>query len=303
MKIKARGKLLLTSEYLVLLGAKALALPTKLGQEFQVFPLRFSVISWKSYDEKDNLWINETFLYDEIFSFEAKELENNPKNRLLQILKEAHFLNPNILTKNRGYFVESFLQFPKNWGLGTSSTLIYFVAQWFEINPYKLLEKTFGGSGYDVACAGAIQPIFYTKKDIPIIEKVDFYPNFHSQLYFLHLNKKKNSREAIEKFKEKIPTISQEILTTFDRLTDEIAQAKTLEDFCRLIDLHEKKMSLLLGILPVKEQLFSDFQGSIKSLGGWGGDFVLVATTTCPRSYFSAKGYDTLLCYKDFFEE
>ena len=35
-------------------------------------------------------------------------------------------------------------------------------------------------------------------------------------------------------------------------------------------------MSELLDTKTIKELLFPDFSGTIKSLGAWGGDFVLV---------------------------
>lgn len=302
MKIKANGKLLLTAEYMVLLGAKALALPTKVGQVFQVFPLRSAGISWKSYDEKGAVWINEQLSYEEIYSFSEEVLENSPKTRLLQVLHEAHKLNSTILTQGKGYLVESTLEFPKKWGLGTSSTLLYFIAKWFEIDAYQLLEKTFGGSGYDIACAGVSHPIFYTKNTPPKIEKVEFKPHFQENLYFLYLNQKKNSREAIESFKVKTSNVFSETIEEFSQITEKIAKASTFEQFCELINLHENKLSQLLEIPTIKQELFSDFQGSIKSLGGWGGDFVLVASKTCPKAYFSAKGYDTLLRFEEMFD-
>ncbi len=45
----SNGKLLLTGEYLVLDGAKALALPTKMGQNLQVVTHDKPTISWKSF--------------------------------------------------------------------------------------------------------------------------------------------------------------------------------------------------------------------------------------------------------------
>jgi len=43
--------------------------------------------------------------------------------------------------------------------------------------------------------------------------------------------------------------------------------------------------------------LFSDFSGSIKSLGAWGGDFVLVAHSENPTAYFKEKGYEVIFSY------
>jgi hypothetical protein len=51
------------------------------------------------------------------------------------------------------------LTFPRQWGLGTS-TLIN-IAQWTQINAFTLLKSSFGGSGYDIACAQNDEPIIY----------------------------------------------------------------------------------------------------------------------------------------------
>ena len=55
-----------------------------------------------------------------------KQVQNdNPiSDRLLQILKTVKKINPKFLDKNHGYEINTQLEFPKNWGLGTSSTLI-----------------------------------------------------------------------------------------------------------------------------------------------------------------------------------
>jgi hypothetical protein len=65
------------------------------------------------------------------------------------------------------------------------------------------------------------------------------------------------------------------------------------------LEKHEIIMSHVLEIETVKESLFPDFNGVIKSLGAWGGDFVLVISEENPSSYFKAKGYETLIPYQD----
>ena len=44
----------------------------------------------------------------------------------------------------------------------TSSTLIANLAKWSNVDPYILLSETFGGSGYDIACASAKKALFIT---------------------------------------------------------------------------------------------------------------------------------------------
>ena len=37
----------------------------------------------------------------------------------------------------------------------------------------------------------------------------------------------------------------------------------------------------------------------LKSLGAWGGDFILAASETDPTPYFKSKGFDTVIPYDD----
>ena len=47
--------------------------------------------------------------------------------------------------------------------------------------------------------------------------------------------------------------------------------------------------------------MFKDFEGEVKSLGAWGGDFVMACTENDAEyvsRYFKNKGLDTVLTYK-----
>ncbi len=58
-------------------------------------------------------------------------------------------------------------------------------------------------------------------------------------------------------------------------------------------------MSKTLETPTIKEKLFNDFKGVIKSLGAWGGDFILVCGDDSSKEYFKNKGYHTLLNFDD----
>ena len=58
-------------------------------------------------------------------------------------------------------------------------------------------------------------------------------------------------------------------------------------------------MSNILELQTIKESLFPDFDGVIKSLGAWGGDFVLVIARENPTDYFKEKGFETIVSYQD----
>ncbi len=72
-----------------------------------------------------------------------------------------------------------------------------------------------------------------------------------------------------------------------------------MQEFETLLNLHEQILSSALNVTTIKEQLFPDYKGSIKSLGGWGGDFVLVTARENTLDYFKTKGYKTILSYSD----
>ena len=52
--------------------------------------------------------------------------------------------------------------------------------------------------------------------------------------------------------------------------------AETLQEFEAVIQEHESLISTLLGVPPIKNILFSDLPGEVKSLGAWGGDFCML---------------------------
>jgi mevalonate kinase len=298
-KFYSNGKLLLTGEYLVLDGAKAFALPTKMGQYLLVTQTNeANTIHWKSCDFDQSVWFEATLSTLNITAQPFNGEEGEVIKVLTKILFEAHQLNPAILP-DKGFSVETQLTFPRFWGLGTSSTLINNVAQWFEINAFELLKNSFGGSGYDIANAQNNGPITYQIiNGNPIVERIDFRPTYAEHIYFLYLNQKQNSKTAIAMYYSKSNDI-QECRRKINAISQEIADGVDRERFEFLLNRHENLMSGVLEMATAKERYFSDFEGTIKSLGAWGGDFVMVVSTSNPKDYFESKGFSTLLHYHE----
>jgi mevalonate kinase len=295
----SNGKLLITGEYLILDGAKGLALPTKMGQNLILEDTNSGAIQWKSYDADGSLWIEDHITFQEI-----KEPNNTSaesvKATLIKILQVADNMNPNVLSHSEGFTITTQLSFPRNWGLGTSSTLINNIAQWFQIDAFELLHQSFGGSGYDIACAQNNTPITYTLVNgDPIIEKVIFEPEFTQNLYFVYLNQKRNSKSAIADYHTNKTSQLSNYIATINELTKDIIEAKDLDLFTQSLNQHETVLSEILKTETVKNTLFSDFDGTVKSLGAWGGDFVLVISKENPKPYFFAKGYETVIPYEE----
>ena len=295
----SNGKLLITGEYLVLDGAKAFALPTKFGQNLIIEKGNNQEIHWESYDVDHSIWFKEILTFSEITNPLDTETES-VKNTLLAILHEAYLLNPKFINESEGYLITTELGFPKNWGLGTSSTLINNIAQWLQIDAFVLLKNSFGGSGYDIACAQNNTPILYAiAQDKPIVEKVIFNPDFAENLYFVYLNKKQSSKVAIASYYNNKNNHLEKNITTNNTITQAVIEATTLKSFAAAIEKHEIAMSNILEMKTVKEALFPDFKGVLKSLGAWGGDFILAISKENPKDYFASKGYETIIPYSE----
>ena len=295
---RSNGKLLLTAEYLVLDGAKALALPTQLGQSLSIEPIDSNRIEWKSYDEQNEIWFKEEFVINELKTSSTVP-SNSVSERLLQILKAALELNPDFLENDSGYSIKTQQDFNRHWGLGTSSTLINNIAQWANVDAYALLEKTFGGSGYDIACAQNKSAMLYQKiENKPIVSEIDFNPTFKDQLYFVYLNKKQNSRDGIAMYRNYTGNVSKSTLD-INTITKNLIDCESLEAFKHLITTHESIISKIIKQDPIKNVLFNDFDGAIKSLGAWGGDFILAASELNPKDYFAQKGFTTIIPFSE----
>ena len=295
----SNGKLLITGEYLVLDGAKAFALPTKLGQNLIIEKGANKEISWKSYDADKSIWFEDSISFSDISNDRNSENES-VKSTLIAILHEAFVLNPDFITNSEGYTITTELGFPKSWGLGTSSTLINNIAQWLQIDAFTLLKNSFGGSGYDIACAQNNTPILYhLEQGKPIVEKVTFSPLFTENIYFIYLNKKQSSKSAIATYNINKKNNLTRTIALNDKITFEVLKASTVKSFATALEKHETEMSIILEMETVKESLFPEFNGIIKSLGAWGGDFVMAIAAENPSDYFSSKGYKTIIPYDE----
>jgi len=296
----SNGKLLITGEYLVLDGAKALAVPTKFGQNLIVTEGANQEIKWTSFDSDGSVWYEDIFSFSDISRKDSLEKKASVRNTLIGILHEAFELNPDFIYQSEGYYITTQLSFPRNWGLGTSSTLINNIAQWFQIDAFVLLKNSFGGSGYDIACAQNNCPILYhLENGKPIVERVTFDPVFCDNLYFVYLDKKQNSKAAIASYYENPKNDLAKTIVKNDKITLEVLNAKNLQEFALAIEKHETEMSAILKTETVKESLFADFEGTVKSLGAWGGDFVMAIASENPTDYFKGKGFRTIIPYKD----
>ncbi len=294
----SNGKLLLTGEYVVLDGAKSLAIPTMFGQSLQVDKIKEPILLWESFDSENRLWFNCKFLLSDLLNDKNEFFADTIQKTLLQILLAAKKLNPAFINTSQGYHIKTHLNFPRNWGLGTSSTLINNIAQWAKVDAFLLLQNSFGGSGYDIACAQNDTPISYQLiENKPIVKNVNFQPKFTEQLFFVHLNQKQDSKEGIKKYK-RISKSNSSFIKHISHLTNQIILCDSLPKFESLIKEHEEQISTIIKEKTIQEKLFSDYFGQTKSLGAWGGDFILATGNANSPNYFKNKGYQTVIPFK-----
>ena len=114
----------------------------------------------------------------------------------------------------------------------------------------------------------------------------------------MYLNQKQDSRKAITAYRERKSGLTDTIKKV-TAITRAIPLADNINRFSALLDEHEAIMTEILGVPTVKEQLFPDFKGTLKSLGAWGGDFILAVAKDNPTVYFKEKGYNTVIPYHE----
>lgn len=297
----SNGKLLLSAEYIVLDGALALALPSKFGQSLSVEPIDKNHCLWESYDADGSLWFKANFTLSN-FNFmvdKPSALSAEIAKQLQVILQSVSEMNPLFLTDYQNYKFKTKLDFPRLWGLGSSSTLINNIAQWAQVDAYKLQFKCFGGSGYDIACAQNHLPILYQlENQNPVVKTTGFNPDFKDQLYFVYLNQKQNSRECIKHYQSLKGEVKGSI-NDISNISKAMVNCDNLSDFERLISQHESIIGKLIQSKPIKERLFNDYFGAVKSLGAWGGDFILATGNNDTPNYFKQKGFETVVPYAE----
>ena len=281
-------------------GARALAVPVKYGQSFHVdvLPDNHS-LEWNSL-VKGEPWFKATF---DLPTFKTIQTTNHKiANNLINILRSAVSMNSTIIGHEGDLRVKTELSFDINWGLGSSSSLISNIAYWFEIDPYELFRKVSNGSGYDIACARACKPLIYQLYNHkPMIGISSFNPDFKRNIYFIYTGKKAITSKGIQTFKSDKNFNTNDIQIISD-LTAEMSKTSQLTDFERIILDHENIISKILKTKRIKEEIFHDFEGEIKSLGAWGGDFVMVTWRGKKEKleeYFKSKGLETVFRFDE----
>jgi mevalonate kinase len=252
------------------------------------------LIDWKSYDRNGKQWFQAQYS----MTLEIVEASDSRiAERLQTILKVLRSMQPHLFKTSRGVEIETKLDFERDWGLGSSSTLLNNMANWADVDALELSRRTLGGSGYDVATAMHACPILYVlDQNEPKVEEVHFNPSFKDKLWFVHLGKKEDSSRAVKAFAE-IKTTEEQI-ESITSLTEDLLKTTELSGFQEIIQSHEQLMELILQ-RPSASSRFSDYAGGVvKYLGAWGGDFMLVTGEKSDLDYFKVKGLETIVSFE-----
>src|SRR5690554_5812382 len=288
----ASGKLMLFGEYLVLRGSKCFAIPLNVGQQLTVKKKKEAGVSWKSF-EGEECWL----AFELSSKLELISSSDQKKASLVvKLLKIIQNENPELTIDNLCFTVN--LDFNREFGFGTSSTFISLLSQWSGVNPYLLLENSFGGSGYDIAAATATKPFVYTLKERKIKE-LDLPKRITNHLLFVYLGKKQVSSKEILAFKDKEVSSSQ--IDEMNTIIEQATQSTHIEEWENAMVESKNLLSSILHIPAVKDHTFSDYPFAIKSLGAWGGDFVMATfrELSAAKSYFLEKGFDVFYTYDE----
>jgi len=276
----APGKILLCGEYLVLKGFNGIALPTKLGQWLEVFEFKTpnekaDSIMYSALDLEGYKWIDWNC---EITNIQNQEIGNSSEEFLVKFFQ---LIPENNWKKGYSYRFETRLEFNQKWGLGSSSTFVSLLCQYFRLNPFKIEQQLLGGSGYDIAVAELKRPlIFWRNENGAHFRHWAAGHTQNSNWSIVFLNEKVNSRKSSELIKEAIEEIATDAAyqLQFQKIMEMIEIANDIFTIEAALEMYQLLMGQitnlptpyqLLNIKPIK-------QGLCKWLGAWGGDMMLV---------------------------
>lgn len=293
LRFFASGKLFLFGEYLVLRDALALTVPLKLGQELYINTIKEEGISWQCFDPNGACWLSIRFSESLNILSTTDERQATVIQQLLLLIKNR---NPTLSLSGKKF--EFHLQFNRQFGFGSSSTLISLLSQWSGENPYFLLENSFGGSGFDIAAATATSPLLFSIKEKHISD-CQLPIEITQKLLFVYLGTKQTSAKEVSLFRDKKVVPNQ--VTQMNELVVSASHCKDITTWESLMIASETLLSSILATPTIKEKAFPDYPYAVKSLGAWGGDFVMATyrDLTAAKQYFQNKGNAIFFTYSE----
>ncbi len=283
MRFYAPGKLLLSGEYAVLDGALAISCPSRKGQFLELFPTKdSSTLKWHALTEDGQAWLQV------ILNEQGEILQSNDRAKA-QLIRDL-LLDAFEGELPVGQRAETRLNFKREWGLGSSSTLIALIANWAQKDAMNLFFKHLKGSGYDVATALENKAIQYQlKAHQKAVWKETCLPEVLQRSYFLYLGEKQISSTEVLRYSslKRDPHLAQSI----SQLSEALLGISFEEELISWMAKHEELTGRLIQQESHREKRFPHLQGGFKSLGAWGGDFVWIMPKGDDLNYLRQEGY------------
>lgn len=280
----APGKVLLNGEYTVLVGFEGMALPAKCGQWLDTWVFntpngKVDTLYYQALDENELPWFQLEVSLDEMLP--SSEISADDKPVAEVFLKLLNLVADSFFESGKSIRLVTRLEFNRNSGLGSSSTFVALMSQFFGLNPQEVQAQLFGGSGYDVAIAQVQKPLIFWKNE----QGAHFRPwklssSLTQQWNIVFWGEKVNSRTSSANVKNTLEQLSQDTaykmqLEKILSLTRDAQDIPTLETSLEMMQMFLSQLLEMdtpyqtLGIKPVS-------QGLCKWLGAWGGDMLLV---------------------------
>lgn len=280
----ATGKILLAGEYAVLTGVEALALPVKAGQWLKVWEAPTQGLSkfiWEAREVNGSSWFHCRIDTDIMHITESSD--EDVAHKLLHLLQVIQELKPEFFT-HKTFRIETDCQFDRNWGLGTSSTLVKLLSDWSQTDGFLLQKRVFGGSGYDIAVAVTGKPLIYRlENEQPSWEPWTLDPALTEDWYLVFPGYKQDSRVSVKSLSDKLDQLKSDkmLQSQLDMMVQGIRKPVSKMMLEASLEMWQGMLAQILdlprtyddlGITPVKG-------GICKWLGAWGGDILLVNKT------------------------
>ncbi|MFM9060850.1 MAG: hypothetical protein ACKOQP_04195 [Bacteroidota bacterium] len=284
------GKILLSGEYLVLDGATALGLVSRLGQSITVQradDTQPGTLEWTALDHQGMPWLWADFILESGHRHGTGDSSNHPeKKRLLHWLQAAEDLARAVKTPGQhtspdhdayGLRVTTRLDFPRRWGLGSSSTLLALLAGWKGVDARELYSRVQNGSGYDLEIALQGQSILY-QKERRVVRAVEFRPPAGSLLRLVDPGSKQVSSLEVSRYRNLDQERRKNAVPRVSQISEALAECPPIQTMLDLFSEHDILLEKVLGQPCLHALQGHGFPGRLKSLGAWGGDLFLAAS-------------------------
>lgn len=304
------GKILLSGEYAVLDGATAVGLASRLGQSIEVYRGKVpGTLQWTALDHLKSPWLEVNYnLHNGLWTIEQTistlHAPNEQAERLRQWLQEAWNLMSaptqtagnslnlwNTLLQEQGLEVQTRLDFPRHWGLGSSSSAIALIATWLGVDARRLYALTQNGSGYDLEVALQNSSILYELPQPldgsrsssgngsgPSVQRINYRLPVGGQLWLVDTGGKQISSGEVIRYRNLDPNRRLACVSEISDLSKALAACGEVPVMMQDLARHDAIMEGLLGQTCLHRIAGQGFPGRLKSLGAWGGDLFLAVS-------------------------